>query len=172
MLWVTKMRIEVIALLSVIALFLAYSLQASPTGFVVGGGTQGAGEQQKGNPNYGVIKGFLTLVIRDSNNVVINTETPATSYHVYFVPQNEQVNWTATISCDTNIAGTLANVDADDSGNTCAQVNYATPTAKSCSATSTNGTAMTIYRAPTDTTAGNQGCFGAKLPAGNYDIYT
>lgn len=168
------MRIEIIAAMTVLALVLAHSLGSAPTGFATagGGGTQGAGEQQKGNPNFGVIKGFLTLVIKDSNNAVINSETPSTSHYVYFVPQNEQVNWTATITCNTNINGALSNVDADDSGSVCASTNYASPTASSCSATATNGTAMTIHRTSTDTANGNVGCFAAKLPNGNYDIYT
>ncbi len=168
------MRIEVIAAMTVLALMLAYSLGASPTGFATagGGGTQNTGEQQKGNPNYGVLKGYLSFVIKDSNNAVIDTEAPSAAQTVYFVAQGENIDWTATVTCSTEIKGKLKNVDSDDASSTCTSVDYETPTAYSCSATATNGTATTVYKTTTSITASNLGCFAAKLPTGNYDIYT
>ena len=170
----TLERIEVIAAMTVLALMLAYSLGATPTGFATasGGGTQNSGEQQKGNPNYGVLKGYLSFVIKDSNNAVIDTEAPGTAQTVYFVAQGENINWTASITCNTEIKGKLKSVDADDAGGTCTSVDYETPTAYSCSATKTDATSTTIYKTSTSIAASNLGCFAAKLPTGNYDIYT
>jgi len=166
-------RIEVIAAMTVLALFLASTLNASPTGFATAdkGGTQGSGEQQKGNPKYGVIKGFLTFVIKD-NGVVINTETPSDSDYIYFVAQNEQINWTQSITCNTEMGGKVKNTDADDAGTACTSVDYESPTAYSCTATKTDGTQTTMYRTNTSIASSNAGCFAAKLPTGNYDIYT
>jgi len=165
------MKSEFIILATLIAVFLAASLNASPTGFATGGGTQSSGEQQKGNPNYGVIKGFLNFVIKD-NGVVINTETPSNSNYIYFVKQSEELNWTATITCNTDIKGKVKNTDADDSGTVCTSIDYEDPTAYSCSATKSDGTSTTIYRTNTSVSSNNLGCFAAKIPSGNYDIYT
>lgn len=158
-------------LIIIVIFLLGISVHGTITGYMAGGSTHGAGKQQGGNPHYGIVKGYAEWIIRDVDNNIINTETPTESIYVYFIPLNETINWNANISCENQIQGAITNIDADDSGSQCSQTDYQTPTSYSCSATLINETYVIIYRTSTKAEEGNQGCFAAKIPAGDFDIY-
>lgn len=159
----------VILLVLVIAMFSIDTI----TGFVAlgGGETHGSGAQETGNPHYGVIKGYVEYVLRDTDNSVIERSAPTESVHVYFIPADSDVNWSAEIDCEDQISGTLTHVDADDSSDNCTEVDYHTPTLYECEAKLTNGEDVTIHRTNTSMETGNYGCFASKTPVGSYDIY-
>lgn len=162
---------NITAVVLVILIAALFSFDAI-TGFITlgGGETQGSGEQQTGNPYYGVIKGYVTYVLRDVDTV-IESSAPAESIYVYFVPLDSDINWSANITCEDQISGVLTGVDADDSGDSCISVNYQTPTLYECTGKLTNSSDVTLYRASTSTESGNEGCFVSKTPVGSYDIY-
>lgn len=163
---------NITAVILVILIAALFSFDAI-TGFVVlgGGETHGSGEQQKGNPHYGAIKGYVTYVLRDVDNTVIESSAPSESLYVYFAPEGSDIDWDEEIVCDDQISGTLTSVDADDAGGSCTPVNYHTPTLYECTARLTGGEDATIYRTSTSTESGNEGCFASKTPVGSYDIY-
>ncbi len=163
---------NITAVVLVILIAALFSLDAI-TGFVTlgGGETQGSGEQQTSNPYYGVIKGYVTYVLRDVDDSIIESSAPAESVYVYFVPLDSDINWSASITCEDQIYGTLTSVDADDGGSACTPVNYQTPTLYECTGKLTSGSDVTLYRAGTSTESGNEGCFVSKTPVGSYDIY-
>lgn len=167
-----KKLVNVVIILLIVVVLSLFSFDAL-TGFVAlgGGETHGAGGQESGNPHYGAIKGYVTYVLRDTDNSVIESSAPTEPLYVYFTPSGADVNWSGTITCDSTINGTLTHVDADDSSGNCTEVNYQTPTLYDCSAVLTNGSAVTIYRTNTSTESGNEGCFASKTPIGSYDIY-
>ncbi len=163
---------NITAIVLVVLIAALFSFDAI-TGFVsLGGGeTQGSGEQQKGNPHYGVIKGYVTYVLRDVDETVIESSAPTESVYVYFAPMDSDVDWSASISCDGQISGTLANVDSDDGGSSCTPADYPTPTLYECTGKLASGEDVTVYRTNTSTESGNGGCFASKTPVGSYDIY-
>lgn len=167
----SKKALLAVILLSLALSFIVNMISFSPTGYVTGGGSEDAGEKTKGNPNYGVISGYVTWVIRDSANTVIESSAPTQPVSVYFVPSSLPVNWSAAITCPDTVSGTVTNVDSDSSGSSCATSNYQSPTLNICSASLLNGTSATIYRTNTSTTDGNKGCFASKTPVNSYDIY-
>lgn len=169
------MKMEVYNTTAVVLVILIAALFSfdAITGFVAlgGGETYGSGEHEKGNPHYGVIKGYVTYVLKDVDATVIESSAPAESVYVYFVPAGLSIDWNGTITCEDQISGTLARVDADDSGDSCTAVNYQTPTLYECEGKLTNGEDVTLYRTSTNTESGNEGCFASKTPVGSYDIY-
>ena len=169
------MRIEIynVAVVILVVLIAALFPFDAMTGFVTlgGGETHGSGGHQKGNPHYGVIKGYVTYVLRDVDNTVIESSAPSESIYVYFVPEGSDVNWSGEIECDDQISGMLTHVDADDAGDFCISVNYHTPTLYECTGKLTNGEDVTLYRTNTSMESGNEGCFASKTPVGSYDIY-
>jgi len=135
---------------------------------------------------YGAVKGNIVWVIYDTDGeTVVGSDAPIEVVTVYFVPQGEDVNLSAEMECNS-VGGALNNVDADEDGTACIEYKYDSPTAYECTievipeVIEIKGAKekdpveiekITIYKITTSLAENNQGCFAAKIPCGDYDIY-
>ena len=123
--------------------------------------------QQKGNPNYGALSGTLTFIINGTRGQAISTD-PGASFTLYF-SKHDIENWDLVKTDNASYSGTLTEVDADSSGNTCTSDDYTT-LAKYYDSNDNDikeNDEKEIYAIITD----SNGCFAVKMPPGNYDIY-
>lgn len=156
----------------IIVLLFAVSFKFSGiTGFAVveEGKTEDAGEQEKGNPNYGALKGTIVLVIKDDNKVISSED--AINQVVSFVEKEKQVdNWDLIKESQGNYKGELKDVDADGDESKCSSENYETKRMyydQDNSGVKEGNNEFYVYQV----TSNDKGCFVAKLPPGDYDLY-
>ena len=156
----------------ILILLLLVVVKPGITGNVVAGDTQAVGKKLKPNSHYGVIKGYVRIVITDNGNV-IDEEEPNSTMNIYFVPTEQIVDWNESITCATPIPGNLNKVDADNNAtdDSCMEKKYSSPTAYGCTAKNQTRDTITIYISTTDNATGNNGCFASKIPSATYDVF-
>lgn len=168
-----KGDIHKILVFAIVILLFAVSLKfSSITGFAVveEGETGDAGKQEKGNPNYGALKGTIVLVIKDDNKVISSED--ASEQVISFIEKGKDISdWSLVKEEDgSEYKGELENVDADGDESKCSNQNYETER-KYYDADNDNkkkNDEFYVYQVTTN----NKGCFVAKLPPADYDIYT
>ena len=159
-----------IVVIFILLFFVSFKF-SSITGFAVveEGKTGDAGEQEKGNPNYGALKGTIVLVIKDDNEIISSED--AVNQVVSFVEKGKQVdNWGLVKESQGNYKGELKNVDADGDESKCSNENYETKRMyydQDDSNIKEGNNEFYVYQV----TSNDKGCFVAKLPPGDYDIY-
>ncbi len=166
---------SVFVLVTVVSiLVISGALLFSPaiTGFAaVGAGeTTALGVTDLINPEYGIVKGAVNYVILDADGHVAERSSPKKDLSLYLAPQDVEIDWSKDITCGP-ADGTLSWVDPDDSGGVCWNTNWY-GTTSNCEAMDTSGKNATIYKLNTFETANNgPGCFAAKIPSGDYNLY-
>ncbi len=163
-------RVSMVLVVAVSVVILAGVLWVSPaiTGFAtVGSGqTTAVGVSELANPEYGIVKGAVTYVILDTDGHIAERSSPKDDLSLYLVPQGTDVDWSKEITCGPG-GGTLSWVDPDDEGTVCISLNWYSTTS-TCSAFNNEGQDISAYRL---NVINGPGCFAARVPAGDYDLY-
>ena len=150
------------------ALWLIFHLHPAITGSVVvsGGSTVSAGNQQVADPQFGVVKGILDFTLADSSAVV--GLSYGNNYTLYFSRHNI-TNYTLLRQSLTSFNGNLTGIDGDGASARCSAVNYTTVILYYDENNNNNeeSSEKDAYAVTTDV----QGCFAAKVKAGNNNIY-
>jgi hypothetical protein len=155
----------------VIGSFFGYFIHnPSNVAYVVieGGGTGDSGDQEIDNPNYGAVKGTVSFVIKD-NDVVINRE-PAPGKDIYMIHAGTDIeDWDRVIDSGEDFEGLIENLDADGDGSRCSSNSYDTDLMfyDKDGNGKKDKKEKYVYHIQTD----NNGCFGLKVAADDYDIY-
>jgi hypothetical protein len=163
--------LDKILIFVIIILLFTVSLKFSNiTGLAVveQGKTGDAGKQEKGNPNYGTLKGTIVLVIKDNDKIISSED--ASNQVISFVEKGKSVSdWTLIKESQGNYKGELKDVDADGDENKCSSQDYETK--RMYYDTDNNGNKGNDEFYVYQVTSNDKGCFVAKLPPADYDIY-
>ena len=132
------------------------------------GNTTNSGNHVIVNPHFGAAKGTLQFVIKDGDSVI--STDPGSDHRLFFSQTGQVLSNYSSVKNLTgeDFDGTLSSVDAD-SGSSCSSADY--NTAIMFYDENNDGikqdSEKKVYSIVTD---GN-GCFGAKLEVGAWDIY-
>ena len=126
--------------------------------------TEDQDDEDKGN--YGNLIGNLVYTIKDSGNIISSESAP--NQELYF-SESSINDFNLVKEYDKKYKGDLT-IDADSSSSKCSSQSYETKRMyyDADSSGNKNGNEFYIYQITTD----SNGCFGARLPPGNYDIYS
>ena len=168
-----KGDIHKILVFAVIILLFVVSLKfSSITGFAVveKGETGDAGKQEKGNPNYGALKGTIVLVIKDDGKIISSED--ASQQIISFIEKGKDISdWSLIKEEDSDdYSGDLSDVDADGDESKCSNDNY--DAKRKYYDADNDGKKKNDEFYVYQVTTNNKGCFVAKLPPADYDIYT